>query len=135
MTKWILLALTLAFAWYVWKNDDFGSSFTDKSVVSQQFSSGDDWCEVKAIDCASLTKMLNALTPGRYFEEAGKLLGTSFENMTMVRENSGVTFLVPGGIKVVHIQSGREKGTVTVIFTDGYTMKYDKKGKLISVKK
>ncbi len=134
MTKWILLALTLALAWYVWKDDDFGNSFTEQAVIAQP-STKNEWCEVKNIDCRDLTRMLNSFRPGRYFEATGKLFGTSVDNMTALRGNNEVTFLVSDHVKVVHTQSGKEKGYVTVIFADGRTMKYDKKGKLVSVSK
>ena len=133
MLKWILLAITLVVAWYIWKDDTIGRAFTEKSVASQS-KTDDNWCEVKRMDCGVLTRKLNAIRPGRYFEEAGALLDTSFENMTMLRENNGITFLVTGRMKVMHKQSGPEKGYVTVIFPDGYKMKYNPKGKLIFAK-
>ncbi len=134
MTKWILLALTLALAWYVWQDEDFGSSFMDKAVISQP-STKNDWCEVKNMDCRDLTRALNSFRPTRYFEAAGKLLDTSVDNMTIIRGNNEVTFLVTDQVKVVHQQAGSEKGAVTVIFADGRKLKYNKKGKLLSVTK
>ena len=134
MTKWVLLAITLVVAWYVWKSDNVGNRPVQKAAVTTQSNSDADWCEVKRIDCKDLTRMLNSFGPGRYFDAAGKLLDTSLETMTILREDNQVVFLVAGGTKVIHNQSGREKGYVTVIFSDGYTMKYDKKGNLISAK-
>lgn len=131
MIKWVLLILTLALAWYVWKDDDFGSSFVEKSVMELPVTNNES-CEVNRIECGNLTRMLNAFRSGQYFEGAGKLLNTSLESTTILRGNNEVTFLVPDGTKVIHTQTGREKGNVSVIFSNGYTMRYNKKGNLIA---
>lgn len=133
MKKWILLLITLAAAWYLWHNGYFAEYFPNKKAVSYQSQEeDDDWCEVKRIECGELTRKLNSFRPGRYFEEVEKLLGVSIESMTARREDKNVILLMPNGSKVIHAQSGKEKGFVTVIFRDGYTMKYNKNGKLIS---
>lgn len=131
MKKWILLIITLAAAGYLWHNGYFARYFPDKKAVSRQLQEDDDWCEVKRIECGKLTRTLNSFRPGRYFDEVEKLLGVSLTAMTARREDKNVVLLMPNGSKVIHTQSGKEKGFVTVVFRDGYTMKYDKKGKLI----
>lgn len=101
---------------------------TEKSEEKEE----DEWCEVRNMDCGDVARMLNSFSSTRYFEAAGNLLGTSFESLTMRRGDGEVTFLLPQDIKIVHRLSGKEKGYITVTFDDGYQMKYDKRGNLVS---
>ncbi len=131
MGKFFLVIILLAVCLYMWK-DNIKEYFALKPAVVKTEQSEDDWCEVKSMDCGDVVRMLNSFSSTRYFEAAGNLLGTSFESLTMRRGDGDVTFLLPRDIQIVHKLSGKGKGTMTVTFDDGYQMKYDKKGNLVS---
>ena len=90
-------------------------------------------CEVAAMSCQKLVRKLNAIRSGKYFEEAGKLLGVS-DSTDVYRDGVGVVFNLPDGTKLVHNQgmASREKGYLMVYFKNGIGLKFDDKGKFVS---
>lgn len=96
--------------------------------VSQQMP-----CEVQGMSCQQLVRKLNGIRSGKYFEEAGKLLGVA-DTPDMYRDGVGVVFNLPDGTKLVHNQgmASREKGYLTVYFKNGIGLKFDDKGKFVS---
>ncbi|MBO5910742.1 MAG: hypothetical protein J6Q05_00900 [Elusimicrobiaceae bacterium] len=94
-------------------------------------------CEVKNMSCADLVRMLNSFRSGRYYEASGKLLETSMEDTSMYRDHGAMVFQVKDGKKIIHNQglAGREKGYMTVVFPNGYWIKYDDNGNFIEESK
>lgn len=92
-------------------------------------------CQVEGIKCGDLARMLNAMRPGKYYEEAGKLLNVSEEDMTLFRsDNNTMVFMLSGGEKVVHYQGRghKEPGSLLIVFPDKLQMKFDAKGNFLS---
>lgn len=90
-------------------------------------------CEVNGMACQQLVRKLNAIRSGKYFDDAGKLLGVA-DSTDMYRDGTGVVFNLPDGTKLIHNQglASREKGYLTVYFKNGIGLKFDDKGKFVA---
>lgn len=132
MKKLVVLALIGFGIWYVWNKglvDKWVTNLKTPPVKTDNIK-----CEVQQMHCTDIVRMLNSFRSGRYYESAGRLFGVSMEEANMYRENGAVVFKLKDGTKLIHNQglSGPEKGYLTVIFSDGYVMKYDAQGGLVS---
>ncbi len=131
MKKFFLLVLLLGILGYTYR--DKLAKVAD-SLKSGPVKRPTYICEIRNMSCSDLVRLLNSMSPGRYYESAGKLLGTSMEDMTMYRDNGAMVFVMPDQVKVIHNQGikGPEKGYLTVLYPDNYWIKYDHKGRFVS---
>ena len=126
----VVIVICLVLLGYIWRAEIVAkvTAWAMKDMVKPKMQ-----CEVNNMPCADLVRMLNSFRSGRYYEAAGKLLGTNTENASMYRDRGAMVFKLPDGKQVVHNQglAGLEKGHMTVIFPNGHWMKYDAKGNFL----
>ena len=132
MKKLLVLVLIGVGIWYTWREGLINKWVTN--FVTPPAKTDSIKCEVQQMHCTDLVRMLNSFRSGRYYESAGRLLDVRLEDANMYRDNGAVIFKLKDGTKLIHNQglSGSEKGYLTVIFPDGYVMKYNAQGGLVS---